>query len=1330
MKQRFFIVLLFVFSLNITVNLRPAHADATRTIGSGGDYATLKAAFDAINAGTVTGVITLQLTGSTTETSSAVLNASGAGSASYTSVTLYPTATGLSISGNLSVPLIDLNGADHVTIDGRVNATGLAMDMTIVNTRSNDDNQSTIRFTNDATYNSIKYCRIKGSAYRDNYGILVFSNAATSAGNSYNTIEHNEITNNNGYRPLNTVISTGNSSFPNRNNTISNNNIHDVLNPNINHAFIIKLGIGGDGGQSYNDAWTISGNSFYESESFTITSGNNARFIYIYADGGNNFTISDNYFGGSAPLCGGTWTKGSGNNTFSLMELRVGTATASNIQGNTIKNISFTNTGNNRWWGINLQRGTVNVGTTAGNCYGASDGTGSIIYTANGNGSEFYAFYFQSTNVNAQNNSIGSITVSNANASSATSFYGICFNSNGTACSLSNNTIGSITTSNSINATSASTTDAQKVYGITAIGNSGNLTVSNNTIANLTNGTTNTGTTVYGRIYGIFLNRNTATITGNLIHHLAIANANAASECDQGDPNNTNNPYISAAGIAFANSNNSAQNISGNTINNISNTYASFTGHIAGIYYYGASTASSISGNLIYGLSVNTGSSAASIHGIKTYYGNLTLSNNIIVLGDNSTNRVNGIYESGTSGATSNICFNTIYLKGAPASGSLNSACYYNASNQSMRNIRNNLFINARSNSGASGTHYASYFSGTGGSLTIDYNDYIASGSGGVLGYYGGNRTTLDGWKSATGQDTHSLNLDPGFSVPGGSSATDYIPSSALTAATGTGITTDYGGTTRSLTSPEMGAWEQNNTATWNGSTDTDWSVAGNWSTGSVPTASTNVTIPSGTMNPCHVTRPVSTAAACNNLTIDAGAVLTIDPGKALTVNGTLVNNNGNSGLIIDSDATGTGSLIQHTASVGATVKRYLTGSATLTSGIYHFVSIPVYYSNPTSNLFLGSHLYKLDPTQQDPDNSDHYGLWVNLGSSTTTPLSGNSGYMVYYPAAEHTYSFAGNLNTGLFSPAVSYGGTYTFNLIPNPYPSAINWGASAGWVKSNIGATAWIWNAGSGNYSTLSGPSYVPAGQAIIVMASGEPVLTMNNNACVHHAQAFYKSAKANTLKITAHCNNYHDETFVCLSDSAGSGFDPQLDGFKLWGLKDAPQLWTEKENYRLSINELPLRDEAVIVPLDFKTDYTGEVVLGVSGTDGFEPWLPIRLHDHLSGTLTDLRQNPTYTFVHNPDNTHKRFSLVFGSPTGIGENQPIEGRVRVMDGSILLDIPSMNGSEASVKVFGMQGQVILSIQRMINGTLQFEAPTSAGVYVIAVASRNGDFVTRFVNM
>ncbi|MFZ4523251.1 MAG: T9SS type A sorting domain-containing protein [Bacteroidales bacterium] len=1324
MKPGILLVLLFVLSMNMALNAQKVTVRATAGADST-DYTTLNGAFSAINLGTHKGIITVKIKQSTTEGASAVLNASGSGSASYTSVNIYPTVSGLTVSGNYSGALIDLYGADHVTIDGRVNAAGSSTDMTITNTRTNDGNSSTIKFNNDATYNTVKYCVIKGSAISSDRGILLFSNTATAAGNSHNTIDHNEITNSGGYRPVNTIASDGNSSYPNGYNTISNNNIHDVLNPNPNPAFIIKLGIGGDGGQSYNDAWTISGNSFYDTQDYTITTGNNIRIIYIYADGGNGFNISNNYFGGSAPLCGGTWNKTTGANTFSLMELRVGYTIPTEIQGNTIKNINFKNSNNYIWWGLNMQRGKINIGTTAGNCYGASDGTGSVTFTANGN-SAFYAMYFQSSDVNAQNNIIGSITTANTSSANATNFYGIFFASNGNSCSLSNNTIGSISTSNSIHATSVSTTDAQKVWGIISCnGNSGTVNVINNTVANLTNGTTNSSTTVYGQMYGIFINQPTAIVSGNLIHHLTIANANAASDCD---PGNLNNPFISAAGIAFVSRYNTSHTISGNTIYNISNSYASFTGHVAGIYFYGQPTASSVTGNLISELNVSSGSNAANIDGIKIANGVATFSNNIIILGGSTTTNLYGIYDGNSSG-TSNVYFNSVYLKGSPASGSLKSAGLYNSTTANTRNYRNNIFFNARSNSGASGKHYAMYIANTGGNLTCNYNDYYVTGTGGTLGYYGGDKSAVPIVSGVTGNDAQSLNLNPSFANAGGTNAGNYIPSTLLPAATGTGVTTDYGGSARSGSSPEMGAWEKSNTLTWTGSSSTDWSVAENWDLNSLPLASSNVTIPSAPANQPHITQAVASPATCNSLTIQPGAVVTIDPAKALTVNGTLTNSAGNSGLVISSDENGTGSLIQASSAVAATVQRYITGSATLTDNIYHFVSIPVYKANPTSSLFLGSYLYNLDPTQAEPTNNNYYGKWVNLGEATTTPLSCLSGYMIYYPGPSKTYTFTGNLNTGSFSPEVSYGGTYTFNLVPNPYPSAINWGASGGWLKSNIGATAWIWNRLTGNYTTLSGNSYVPAGQAFIVMASGSPVLTMNNSACIHNTQPFYKSSQANTLMITVQSNNYYDETFVGFDSSAGPGFDPQLDGFKMWGLEEAPQLWTEKGTSRLSINRLPPPSGSLIVPLDFKTSHAGQVILNVSGIESFDSSLPLRLQDHLNGSVTDLRQNSSYEFAHHPANSENRFSLIFGYPEGIGATVSPQGKAFISNGMVFLDIPFMQGHPAHITVYDMLGQLIRIQEKSLEGIISIEAPVAKGIYIVSVSSAGRNFITKVIN-
>jgi len=140
------------------------YAQVTLTATSGtatGSFTTLKGAFDAINLGTHKGAIVIKINASTTETASASLNASVSDPASapyYTSINIYPTKTALTISAtNLTAPVINLNGADNVTIDGRVSASGTTKSLTITNTStSSTAGTSTIRFINDASNNTVK----------------------------------------------------------------------------------------------------------------------------------------------------------------------------------------------------------------------------------------------------------------------------------------------------------------------------------------------------------------------------------------------------------------------------------------------------------------------------------------------------------------------------------------------------------------------------------------------------------------------------------------------------------------------------------------------------------------------------------------------------------------------------------------------------------------------------------------------------------------------------------------------------------------------------------------------------------------------------------------------------------------------------------------------------------------------------------------------------------------------------------------------------------------------------------------------------------------------
>ncbi len=122
-------------------------------------YMTLGEAVAAINAGTHTGAVTVDIFANTTETGPVVLNGSGAGAASYTSVVISPKADGVMVAGP-SVQgrgLIELNGADNVTIDGdNPNTAGINRNLTLQNTAANTTTfTSVIRIaTNITTVNS------------------------------------------------------------------------------------------------------------------------------------------------------------------------------------------------------------------------------------------------------------------------------------------------------------------------------------------------------------------------------------------------------------------------------------------------------------------------------------------------------------------------------------------------------------------------------------------------------------------------------------------------------------------------------------------------------------------------------------------------------------------------------------------------------------------------------------------------------------------------------------------------------------------------------------------------------------------------------------------------------------------------------------------------------------------------------------------------------------------------------------------------------------------------------------------------------------------------
>ncbi len=205
---------------------------------------------------------------------------------------------------------------------------------------------------------------------------------------------------------------------------------------------------------------------------------------------------------------------------------------------------------------------------------------------------------------------------------------------------------------------------------------------------------------------------------------------------------------------------------------------------------------------------------------------NITLVNNVIygVTGDNwssfggssSMGIGIGVLGSTTTLTTTtggvNLYYNSVnmYNSYTRASTSTITTALYVGSGASNLDIRNNIFANSMDNLGnTTSKSYAIYSAASASAFTtINYNDYYASGPEGVLGFIGSaDVTTLSAWQTATGQDGNSISADPQF--VSNTNLKPFTGSPVLAAGTPiTGITTDIEGSSRSGTSPSIGAYE------------------------------------------------------------------------------------------------------------------------------------------------------------------------------------------------------------------------------------------------------------------------------------------------------------------------------------------------------------------------------------------------------------------------------------------------------------------------------------------------------------------------------------------
>jgi uncharacterized repeat protein (TIGR01451 family) len=771
-----------VLGLFVAMALAGSAAFAQVDVSTGGPattYPTLKDAFDAINAGTHTGAITIAITADTAETATAVLNASGAGSASYTSIVVNPTGGAMrTISGAIAAgsPLIDLNGADNVTFDGlNTGGNGLTISNTTVSATSGT---STIRFIGDATANTITNASILGSstmATTTNGGTVYFAAGAVTTGNDDNIISNNNIGPAGANLPTKAIHGNGSSTSTTTYNSgiqITGNNIFDYFNATA-QSNGIYMG-------AANTGWTISNNRFYQTATRTQTGAGTIHSVIQAASGTGNdgHSITGNTIGFANSAGTGTYSlvgSGTGSKMIAIYFSASGVITPSSVQGNTISGINLSGvvggtSTTGAFLGVSVaSNSVVNIGNISGNTIGSAVTPGSISITSNNASSmETYGiYYFPNASGNISNNTIGGITATNTGAGNLL-FFGIR--------AFTNNTFTNTLTANTIGTAAAPITVTSSATG--------------------------------SRLLGIFSQSGAALLTGNTISNLTL-----------NSPNIGTGLAASLIGISIDNTGNSiGNNVSQNVIRSLGNTAAAAATWVTGLHYNGSTTGThTVQRNFVHSLVTLSSSATSTVNGINVQAGTTTYRNNMIALGSDigaTSPTINGINETGAG--TDNLYHNSVYIGGAGVtSGSGNSFAFQSSITTNVRNYRDNIFFNARSNGGATGKHYAIRVGGTTpnpAGLTSDNNILLANGTGGFTGLFNAvDQTTIADWRTATGQDFGSFQLNPQFNDPTNAVPDLHIHPTNPTPIEGNGVDVgtadDFDGQTRaSLTPTDIGA--------------------------------------------------------------------------------------------------------------------------------------------------------------------------------------------------------------------------------------------------------------------------------------------------------------------------------------------------------------------------------------------------------------------------------------------------------------------------------------------------------------------------------------------
>jgi len=522
---------------------------------------------------------------------------------------------------------------------------------------------------------------------------------------------------------------------------------------------------------------------------------------------------------------------------------------------------------------------------------------------------------------------------------------------------------------------------------------------------------------------------------------------------------------------------------------------------------------------------------------------------------------------------------------------------------------------------------------------------------------------------------------------------------------------------------------------TWVGSKSILWNETDNWSRNALPLNSDNVSILSGDSSLVNID-----GAAANYL-CNSGTLI-INPAQSLSLDKSLYNLADSTGLIINSDATGTGQLkVSGTAQGRISFLRYLTGKK------FHLFAPPVdgqnitrFLTNPlNSNISTGTVTGSVTKVRGLADYNPALNKWNSFFTNTTSgDLALGKGYEL-----RTKNSVAGWIETTgtVRTTDLSISLSKNWNCVGNPFTTAIA-------ITTNAQATNNLLN----QIKTSLHPSFACIyywDQA----TSGTRYQVMNNiscgsNECIQAGQAFFiRMNNAGTINLTtamqqiattlpfrgASLSDWKkleilattgDEQFstqVAYNEAMTKGLDVTYDAGLLSESSDF-QLYTRlpvDNGEKFCLQALPYDADSVSVGLDYTLG--GEVTFT---TKDVPEGLSAILEDRLMGKFIDLNQTAngyTTTVAANTRGTGRFFlytnkNRISTHITPTGSESPFTAYASAG----VLCIRGELSEQAIATLYNLNG-VSAQTNKMSSGRIHnIPLQVKAGTYILKIQNNN----------